>query len=180
MMKRVGERGVRKERADKKKQLRPWLPGTLRAEINSLTKSLDSPSRAAIMEKLLFMTVTNRGFIDYIKPYMARTVSLPVSSDGAYHFTVFANPNRKNTADDLYSSLKAGVSNRASFFVTKEVAETYLHPLTSGLDISYDGLTTLIIDYGMRELVDKLAPGYTYKYIYTSKKNANKQAKRLS
>lgn len=35
MVKRVGERAQRK---DKKKQLRPWLPGTHSAEIRSLTK----------------------------------------------------------------------------------------------------------------------------------------------
>ncbi|WNC17917.1 hypothetical protein [Brevibacillus brevis] len=166
MKRREGEREkeLRKVRSDKKKQLRPWLPGTLLAEMKSLKKFLNEPSLAATLESVLNKTLINRTFIDYVKPSMYRSISLPISSDGAYRFTLIANQNIECMADELYKRIKEGITKRSSFFVTKDVAENYIHPLTSGLNISADGLATIALDYAVTCLLPSIAPGYKNKY----------------
>ncbi|MBG9568451.1 hypothetical protein [Brevibacillus agri] len=170
MIRREGEREkqLRKIRSDKKKQLRPWLPGTLLAEMKSLKKFLNEPSLAATLESVLNKTLINRSFIDYVKPSMYRTISLPVSSDGAYRFTLIANENIECMADELYKKIKEGITKRASFFVTRNVVENYIHPLTSGLNISADGLATIALDYAVKCLLPSIAPGYKNKYHASS------------
>lgn len=128
MVKRVGERVQRK---DKKKQIRPWPPGTHSAEIRSLTKFLGASSRASVMEHILVTCVKERRFIDYVKPYMMRTIRLPVSHDASYFFTLIGN-SHLDRPEGLYSEIKVGVTIRGSFYVMKEIVELYLHPLTSG------------------------------------------------
>lgn len=164
MMKRVGEKEKRKVRSDKKKQIRPSLPGTLVAEINSIRKFLGAPSVSSIMEQLMVKTVTDKGFIEHIKPYLYRTIKLPVSRDGTYFITLIANPNNAIFGNDLYLEIKEGITERTSFFISKEISELYLLPLTSGLNVSYDGLATIVMDYAVNYLTFKIAPGYRCKY----------------
>ncbi|WP_103108472.1 hypothetical protein [Brevibacillus reuszeri] len=173
MQKRVGKRKVR---VDKKKQLRPWLPGTLLAEIKNLYKFLNYQSRSSLMEKILMVTIQDRKFIEYVKPYMVRTIRLPVGHDDSYFVTLFGSPQISHTANQLYTEIKLGVTLRASLYITKEVAERYMHPFTSGLDISYDALATLALDFGVRNLMDKFAPGYRYKYIYKKSQRVDQRS----
>ncbi|MFF0828710.1 hypothetical protein ACFYU8_18105 [Brevibacillus sp. NPDC003359] len=162
MVKRAGERAKRK---DKKKQIRPWLPGSHLAEIQSLAKFSQHSAQASIMEYLVTRCVKDRTFIEYVKPLLIRTIKLPSSYDSIYYSTLIGNQYPELTAHDLYQNLKIGVTRRASFYVTKDLKENYLVPLTSGLDISYDGLASIAIDFTLRELLGKIAPGYITKYV---------------
>lgn len=175
MVRRVGERRTRKARSDKKKQIRPWLPGTLLAEMKSLKKYLNQSSMASTLETILCNTLTNRAFIDYIKPFMYRSVSIPISTDRMYHATLIANPNIYCTADQLYTKIKEGITKRASFFVSQEIAEHYIHPLMSGLNVSADGLVTIALDYAVKYLLPTIAPGYHRKYHFLSNPTSSTQ-----
>lgn len=167
-MKRVGEREVlnRKVRCDKKKQLRPWLPGTLLAEIKLFKKIVNAPSLANVLENLLTRTITDKDFIDHLKPFMYRTITLPISPSSTYYFTIIGHPDTAISSGNLYLKIKEGYSSRASLFVTQKLSEEYLHPLTSGLDISYDGLTTIALDYGCKNLLHVMQPGYQRRYHF--------------
>ncbi|MGG4495514.1 hypothetical protein [Brevibacillus reuszeri] len=173
MNKRVEKR---KERADKKKQIRPWLSGTLSSEIKNLCNFLNHHSLSSLMEQILTVSIQDREFIEYAKPYLMRTIRLPVGHDDSYYVTLFGNPEIRHTAEELYKEMKVGVTVRASLYVTKDFSERYLHPYTSGLDISYDALATLALDYGVRNLLDKVAPGYIYKYIYMKRQRVDQRS----
>lgn len=163
-MKRTGEKATRKVRSDKKKQLRPSLPGILVAEINSIRKFTNARSTAAVMELLMMKTIADKEFIEYIKPFLYRTVRIPVSSDGLYFATLIANPNNNYFGNDLYHDIKEGLTERTSFFISRQQTELYLVPLTSGLNVSFDGLATIVMDFAVNNLLHKIIPGYKCKY----------------
>lgn len=169
MKSRVGEREEIKNNTakfKKKKQLRPWLPGTLFSELQSYKKFTNASSLASVMEELLIRTITEKKFIESLKPFMFRTITLPISPDSTYFMTIIGHPDIAKSSVDLYLKIKEGYSSRASLFVSRKIYEEYLHPLTSGLDISYDGLATIILDYGSKKMLHAISPTYQNKYHF--------------